>query len=594
MAAPAHAPSASTPAIAQRPKLLMATILHHAREAIMKGALVTVLAAAAARAAPAAADELLVGALRDQDGTVVAGAPVAALDAAGGVLARDRTARDGTFALATAARPAAVLVTADDAEPLRIAVPADGSPVTGIVRRHRAADRFPTTADIAALPAGSLAALGSVLPYRVAFATTVSDRWLDRGRGVTTVEGLPFYRRGDGGDTTSLLPSHSIGALDVHGALEAPWYGDRGGGGVLDARLFDRLDTARATNQDAALRLGAGAAVLAATSWDSDGPRRLVAARAADAIGPVTAGVVALFGDAPGAHYAGAGAELNAATRSFDVAARFALTTDDADALGASRDNGSVADAAFDATGRGPNAIAVRARFRGERDAFGNTDAQHHDGALVLGTARGNVVRVSAALAMAYGDEHNYGSEASSAYALLPSLAIDAPLGANVTLHAGAGGSTLGTPGFALARSSLGEVGLAFSDRRRLRAALYAYSEGNLAPTAVNRGFAASLGWEFAPRLSLRAWSLRDGDMLVATAPIYPGGPLDTITVRRPFNRDVAWLTWDAPTRFDLLLRGGAIEGNVRVPLGARYALTAASYRRADASRALSLGLVAR
>jgi hypothetical protein len=570
----------------------MATILHQAREAFMKATLVTLVVAGAL--GPAAADELLVGALRDQDGVAVAGAPVVALDAAGAVLARDRTARDGTFALTSAARPVVVLVTADDAEPLRLAVPADGSPVEGIVRRHRAADRFPTVADIAALPAGSLAAIGSVLPYRVAFPGVVSDRWLARGHGVATVEGLPFYRRGDGGDTTSLLPAHAIGALDVHGALEAPWYGDRAGGGVLDARLFDRLDSGRATARDAVLRLGTSTAVLAATSWDADGQRRLVAARAATVIGPLTAGVVAIVGDAPGAHYAGAGAEFGAATRRFDLAGRFALTTDDAAATGSSRDDGSVADAALDATGRGANAIAVRARFRAERSAFGNADAQHHDAALVFGTTRGNELRVSAALALAYGDEHNYGNESSTAYALLPSFAIDAPLGGGVTLHAGTGGSTLGTPGFALARSSLGEVGLAFSDRRRLRAAVYAYSEGNLAPTAVNRGFAASIGWELAPRLSLRAWSLRDGDALEATAQIYPGGPSNTFTLRRRFNRDVAWLTWDAPTRFDLLLRGGALEGSVRVPLSNRYALTAASYLRADATRALNLGLVAR
>jgi hypothetical protein len=558
----------------------------------MKGVLVTLLACGAQ--APAAADELLVGALRDQDGAVVVGARVAALDAQGTVLARDRTARDGTFALATPARPAAVLVTADNAEPLRIAVPADGSPVAGIVRRHRAADRVPTAADIAALPAGTFAAIASVVPYRVAFPTAVSDRWLSRGHGVATVEELPFYRRGDGGDTTSLLPAHAIGALDVHGALEAPWYGDRGGGGVIDARLFDRLDTARATNGDAALRIGTRTAVLAATSWDSDGPRRLVAAHASDVIGPVTAGVVAVVGDAPGVHYSGAGANFNTATQRIDIAARFALTTDNADALGASRDSGSVADASFDATGRGPDAIAVRARFRSERLNFGSADAQHHDAALVLGTARGNVVRVSAALALAYGDEHNYGNGASSAYSLLPSLGIDAPLGSNVTLHAGAGASTLGTPGYALARGSLGEFGIAFSDHHRLQASVVSYTEGDLAPTAVNRGFAASLGWELAPRLSVRAWTVRDGDMLDATAPLYPGGPLDTITIRRRFYRDVAWLTWDAPTRFDLVLRGGSIEGSVRIPLGARYALTAASYLRADASRALSAGLVVR
>jgi hypothetical protein len=32
--------------------------------------------------------------------------------------------------------------------------------------------------------------------------------------------------------------------------------------------------------------------------------------------------------------------------------------------------------------------------------------------------------------------------------------------------------------------------------------------------------------------------------------------------------------------RFDLLVRAGALEGNVRVPLGGRYVLTAGSARR--------------
>ena len=106
---------------------------------------------------------------------------------------------------------------------------------------------------------------------------------------------------------------------------------------------------------------------------------------------------------------------------------------------------------------------------------------------------------------------------------------------------------------------------------------------------------AASVGWEFAPRLSLRAWSLRDGDQFEQTfAAPYPGGPIPTSSVTERFDRDVVWLTWDAPTRFDVLLRGGMLEGNVRVPLGARYALTVGSYRRRDATSALSFGLVAR
>ncbi|HEY6234902.1 MAG TPA: hypothetical protein VIW69_07390 [Candidatus Elarobacter sp.] len=542
---------------------------------------------------PARADELLVGALRDQDGTVVAGAAVTAVDANGGVLARDRSAPDGTFALAAPSRPAAVLVNADDADPLRIAVPPGDARLAGIVRRHRSADLIPSVADVAALPAGDLSAVGAVLPYRVAFPGMISDRWLARGRGVTTVEGLPFYRRGDGGDTTSLLPARAFGALDVRGALQAPWYGDRGGGGIVDARLFDRSDAARVTNDGFALALGRDPVVLAATSWDADGARRLLAARASGALGPVDTAVVALLGDAPGAHYAGAGAELRAATRTFDVGARFGVTADVAD--GALRDDGSVADAVFDVSGRGPNALALRARRRDERGTIGTVAAEHHDAALVLGTTRGNVARVTAAVALAHGDEYNYEAGSRSAFAVLPSLALDAPLGANWTVHLGSGSSTLGTPGFGIARASLGEASIAYADRRRLRAEVVAYTEGDNGPTALNRGFAASLGWEIAPRLSLRAWSLRDADRFYqTTSPPYPGGPTSTVAIANRFDRDVVWLTWDAPTRVDVLLRGGALEGNVRIPLGARYALSLGSYRRRDATSALSFGLVAR
>jgi hypothetical protein len=567
-------------------------MLRRAREGFLKIALAPVfIAALASGSLPAAADELLVGAVRDQDGAIVAGAGVAGLDAGGHVLGRDRSAADGTFALATPTRPAAVVITAPDTDTLRIPVPADGSPLAAIVRRHRAADLIPSVADVAALPAGSLSAIASMVPYRVAFPTTISDRWLARGRSVTTIEGLPFYRRGDGGDASSLLPSHAIGSLDVRDALQASWYGDRAAGGVIDARLFDRADTARATNGDAALELGHSA--FAAASWDPDGARRLIAARASDTFGPVSADAVALVGTAPGATYHGAGAQLRASGRLYDFGGHVALTADDA-STNATRNDGSVTDIAVDASGRGPDAIAVRARWRDERGMLGTADAEHHDAALVLGTSRGNVVRATAALALAYGDEHSYETGTQHGYAVLPSFAVDAPLGASWSLHAGAGASSLLTPGYAIARNSLGEIGVAYADRRRIRAEVLAYTEGTTAPTAVNRGFAAALGWEIAPRVSLRAWTLRDGDALDAQTPAYPGGPLQSIVVRRRFDRDVVWLTWDAPTRFDLLVRAGVLEGSLRVPLGRRYALTAGSYMRSDATRTLSFGLIAR
>ena len=591
MAAPAHAPSASTPAIAQRRKCLIAGIVPRAREIFLK---LTIALALIALPAVARADELVVGALRDQDGNVVVGASVTALDARGRTLARDRSGTDGTFALATPTRPVSVLITALDAEPLRIAVPADGSPIAAIVRHHRAVDLVPSVADVAALPAGELSAVGEVVPYRISFPGSITDRWLALGRGATTIEGLPFYRRGDGADATSLLPAHAFGAVAATDPIDAVWYGDRAGGGIIDARLFDRADAQRVTDRDAAFSFGRDPTGLVATSWDGDGERRLVAARGGGQLGPLQATVVALVGDAPGTHYDGAGLELHGATQRTDLAARFDLTETNADALNAAPDNGSVAEALFDASGRGPDAIAVRLRWRDERGLAGDAASEHRDAALVLGTTRGSTVRVTAAVALDYGADVPYQAQSSNAFAVLPSLSANAPLNADWTLQAGLGDSTLGTPGFALARASLGQIGLAYADRHRLRAEVLAYAEGDAAPVALNRGFGVSLGWEIAPRLSLRAWSLRDVDASDATVPLYPGGPLESVIASNRFDRDLVWLTWDAPVRFDLLLRGGALEGNVRVPLAGRYALTVGSYRRPNGTRTISAGVVAR
>jgi hypothetical protein len=588
-AALAHAPSASTPAITQRRKCFIRSILPGPREAILKLALTIALLVPATAAR---ADELVVGAVRDQDGAVVIAAAVTALDARGGVLARDRTAPDGTFAITSATRPVAVLIVAANAQPLRAPVPADGSPVAAIVYRYRAGDLAPSPADVAALPAGALSAAGEIVPYRIAFPDSISDRWLDNGRGVVTVEGLPFYRRSDGGDTTSLLPSHSFGALAVTDPMQGLWYGDRGGGGVIDARLFDRTDDERLTDRDASFTVGRDPMGLVATSWDADGERRLVAVRGNDDLGPVHASVVALIGDGPDFHYSGIGLELHGATQRTDLAGRFDFTGTSSSIVTNQEDVGSVFDAVFDATGRGPDAIAVRLRWRDEYGDLDEIDSEHRDAALVLGTTRGNVVRVTTALAFAYGADIAYEQASGSGFAILPSLNANAPLGGNWSFHAGFGESTLGTPSLVLARGTLGEAALSYADRHRLRADVIAYAEGDRGPDALNRGIGVALGWEIAPRVSVRAWSLSDIDAVDVSAPAAPGAAFGTVVATERFDRNIVWVTWDAATRIDLLIRGGALEGNLRIPLSGPFSITIGSYLRPNGTRTLSAGIV--
>jgi len=483
-------------------------------------------------------------------------------------------------------------IRADDSDALRVAVAPDG-PVIGIVHRHRAADRTPSAADVAALPASGFRSVASVVPYEVAGMSSISDGWLARGRGVTTLEGLPFYRRTDGADAGDLLPDHAIGSLAFADPLQAPWYGDRAGGGVLDARLFDRTDAARAGSDGYDLALGQTAALFGATSWGADGERRLIAARAPGAVGPLDASFVALLGAAPGDAYRGAGLTLRGATSALNLDAQLAVTGDAASGPAAPQ-SGSVLSIVVDGAGNGPDAIAVRARWRDERGAIGDMTTDHTDAALVAGVTRGpsGGPRLDAAIALTFGSELAYGGTSQTAAAVLPSLAYDVPLGAGWSLRSGYGASTLGTPGVALARSDLGEAGISYSDRRRFRAELIAYAEGDAAPAAFTRGIGGSLGWEIAPRVSLRAWLLGDGDAQNTVVVTYPGAPPAASTQLRTFRRDVVWLTWDAAERFDLLLRNGALEGSLRAPLGDRYALVVSSARNLRNVRVLSAGIV--
>jgi hypothetical protein len=552
-----------------------------------------VVAAAAwlALAAPAAADELLTGALRDQDGAAVAGARITAFDRAGTVVGHDRSAPDGTFALTTPQRPATLAIDADDSEPLRLAVPSSG-PVVAIVTHRRAADRTPSQADVAALPAGRFVSVAELVPYEVAGYGAISDRWLALGHGVTTIEGLPFYRRIDGADASDILPDRALGAVDVVDPLQAPWYGDRAGGGVVNAELFNRADSARAGSDGYTLEAGGNAQVFTATSWDPDGERQLIAARAVTAGGPVSASFLALVGDLSDEYYRGAGVTLRGATRALNLDAQFSVTTD-VDTSAATPDIGDVTSIVLDGVGNGPDAIAVRLRWRDERGAYGDATSDHTDAALVAGTTRGSdgAPQLSATLALAFGRELDSGAGAQSSAAVTPAVSYVVPIAPDWSLRAGYGQSTLGTPGIALARASLGEAGLSFSDHRRLNLDLVAYAEGDAAPAAFDRGVGVSLGWEVAPRVSLRAWALGDGEAENTLAPQYSGGPPYPGEVQRTFRRDVVWATWDAPVRLDVLVRNGALEGSLNAPLGGGYGVFVGSARNVRNIRVLSAGL---
>ena len=213
--------------------------------------------------------------------------------------------------------------------------------------------------------------------------------------------------------------------------------------------------------------------------------------------------------------------------------------------------------------------------------------------ALVAGTTRGadGAPQLSATLALAFGRELDSGVVAQSSTALMPAVSYVVPLAQDWSLRAGYGESTLGTPGIALARASLGEAGVSFSDHRRLHLDVLAFVEGDAAPAAYDRGVGVALGWEIAPRVSLRAWVLSDGEAENTLLPQYPGGPPYPGELQRTFRRDVVWATWDAPLRLDVLVRNGALEGSLNAPLGGGYGVFIGSARNERSIRVLSAGL---
>ena len=592
-ATPALAASASAAVISARRRLPILTIVPRSHEEFLRALVAVILGLLMCVPTAALADTLTVGAVRDQDGAAIAGARVTAVDAAGRNLAADRTAIDGTFAVSSGAAPSAVIVVAPYARAVRAAVSADGSPVIVLVLRSRAADAVPSAADVAALPSASLSALASVVPYRVAGRNNISDAYFDRGAGAVTLDGLPFYRRGDGANATPLAPTHAVGALTALSPDDAALYGDRGGGGLIDGDVLDGSDAVRLDNRDLVVRTGgSGFAATLAHSYDDDGMRTMAAVR--DAI-PFTNGSLtfnALAGSSPLTSYDGLGAQLRMASAERDLRVEGSLTSD-AGVNGGSAETGSVAEFSADLRGRGPDAVLVQLRTRTELGTSGDDPAAHRDSALVLQTERGSVVRVAASVAFADGSDGGYASGAfTTEAAILPSLTIDAPLSAQWSLHGGYVTSTLGTPGFALARAALSEAALRYADGRGFLAEFDAFDEHDGTPQASTAGLAASVGWSIAPHLSLRSWLLRDSDaMISASAPLYYGDPVTTTTSDRAYRRNLVWLTYDAPTRIDLLLRGGALEGSLRAPVGRRTSLTAGVAKTPRGVRQFDAGL---
>jgi len=533
---------------------------------------------------PASADTLLTGAIRDQDGVAVAGARVTAYDAAGKRAGTDIALSDGTFAIAAGAPAAEVGVACDYCRSVRVAVER-GLPVVVIVERFAALTQSgPSAADIGALPYRSAADAASLRPFTVVSGDRFSDRGLGY-EGAVLVDGLPFYRAADADDLSRLVPAHATAALASASPLEAPVYGGYASAGVYDVRLRDPdrstsgFDLGEASDISVRGGMPDVAAGYAASS-DAGDDRQ---AASIDATIPFAGGRLAFDGANLAdlaQHASGAGLSYATDSRRFTTAVALSATQSDA---------ASLATASAFVRGRGPLQWEYGARaMRATSGLFGAAGAQF-DAALYARAARETgMSRLSTTLALDRGSDSGLAAASGlRGTALVGSLADDVRIGSRWSVHAGlvssqriptfAELSTAAPIALAADRSLLFEQSVDYSDLRRLRLTAIAYTQRTAnASTQHVGGVGINAAWQIAPRLALRTWILRGNrSSAPATDPRAPYAPEVLAGTASALTRQLIWLTYEKTgVRFDALIRGGPLEGDVRIPLDARAAFS--------------------
>jgi hypothetical protein len=133
-------------------------------------------------------------------------------------------------------------------------------------------------------------------------------------------------------------------------------------------------------------------------------------------------------------------------------------------------------------------------------------------------------------------------------------------------------------------RGSLLDAGIDYDDAHRVRVGTMVFRE-SLSGFANRQttGFGFSLAWQFAPLLSLRAWTLHDAaQQSSAPLPYIPYAPLG-------LSRSVVWFSYDnSPgVRFDAIVHRdvfGAseetdVDGGIALPIARGIALTFGTQR---------------
>jgi len=582
--------------------------------------------AAAAQAAGGTAPAplpLLTGVVRDQTGAAPP-AHILVRDAAGRVVGSAVTGRDGTFAALLSAAPAHIEVDCLHCAPLRVA--SDGEPAVLIVTRFGALDGGPPTGDdLAALPYRDPAQAVALAPYVVAVQSpagpvaALSDRGLGGGDGLVLDDGVPVYDPATGDSGLYGFPGRSLGAVQLAPASRAFSYGSYAGGGTFaldplasEAPLTTAFDSGWGFALAEHVRAGAVDGLFGGSS-DPDGVlrERFDLAAAAGLGGGTLRAVASVASQTSGDVFVADDRSRALASVEYERVSQRASTDVSLDALesrsaytlpGSDEIYTSAADA-FDLRLRVERPAWVTysygALLRGAGASYGDqpyvppgTNYSNalayveaaHDGPAGFDAGLG-VERVAARAA---------GASAAETVAL-PSLAVNAALGADFAVRAGTS-TSLRAPlpfevadytagAFTLQRDGLQEIALDFDDRRRFRLGATLFDE-NVTGLDAHRlnGLGLAAAWQIAPRLSLRAWTLHDALNPGTQSPTVAPGDLGTTLARA-----VAWLSYEAPggLRVDLLARGARdasqresdLDADVVAPLQRGVALTAGTER---------------
>jgi hypothetical protein len=564
-------------------------------------------------ATPGAAQTLVTGAVRDNDGEVITGARVTAFDAAAHVLGNDTTASDGTFAIDANGAPATVRISCVYCAETRIAVRA-GEPVVAIVHRYAALrDRLPSAGDLAVLPFRTTTDVLGLTPFAIPGPDGgISDRGLDRGHGALVTDGLSWYSPVDGSDPGFFLPVGAVASYDMLGPAFGPEYGFPANGGTVVASALTqqqsfRVDGGQAGN--AVLREG-NQTYTGTAAFSSDGGDHYSLGEFSANV-PFAGGTLraTAIDQSVEPEFDASGVALDYATgsRRYETFADVSATQTDGSLIAANAPSDEVR-ADFHVRNRGPLGLefGVRAdRSTGDALLGGSTigGVLGDDALYVDGSGGSASTHIAASLALQHDSETTFTSGSGEITSLVGSFSLTSQISRYWDAHTDFSNGTrpatfdelvaeTGTGEAFFDRSTFGDLALEYTDTQRLRLEMMAYSE-RIPTGSYERlgGVGVDGAWQIAPLFSLRGWLLDAQSTIMWPGPVTPYGlPGGT----NPLRRNLMWFTYGNAIRVDLLARGGPIEGDVAFPITHRSAFVVGSAITPNGKRTTTIGLTGR